>query len=190
MLDDYPISELAKESWPKELLEIPQPPETLYIRGKLPAPEFVRLCVVGSRKYTPYGREACEKLIGELRGHPVCIVSGLALGIDRIAHEAALKAGLPTIAVPGSGLDIEVIYPKSNLGLAKDILKHGGCLLSELPPKEKATTWTFPQRNRIMAGLSRAVLIIEAEQKSGTLITSRLATEYNRDVLTVPGSIF
>lgn len=190
MLNEYPISKLPKESWPPELLEIPQPPEELYIRGKLPAPEFVRLCVVGSRKYTPYGKETCEKLIGGLRGHPVTIVSGLALGIDAIAHQAALKAGLPAIAVPGSGLDTEVIYPRFNLGLARDILESGGCLLSELPPKEKAATWTFPQRNRIMAGLSKAVLIIEAEQKSGTLITSRLATEYNRDVLTVPGSIF
>jgi DNA processing protein len=125
-----------------------------------------------------------------LRGYPVAIVSGLALGIDAIAHEAALEAGLPTIAVPGSGLEADAIYPRTNLSLAKEILKRGGCLLSEFPPEFSATLYSFPQRNRIMAALSKATLIVEAERKSGSLITARLATEYNKDVFTVPGSIF
>lgn len=190
MLDEYPISKLPKESWPMELSEIPQPPEEMYIRGEMPDASYIRLCVVGARRFTQYGKEACRKLILGLRGHPVCIVSGLALGIDGIAHEAALDAGLPTIAIPGSGLDVAAMHPKQNIALAREILRHGGCMLSEFPPDFKATQYSFPQRNRIMAGLSKATLIVEAEKKSGTLITARLATEYNKDVLTIPGSIF
>lgn len=190
MLDEYPISKLPKESWPQELFEIPQPPLEMYIRGEMPDASYIRLCVVGARRYTGYGKEACRKLILGLRGHPVCIVSGLAIGIDGIAHEAALDAGLPTIAIPGSGLDVFALHPKQNIALAREILRHGGCLLSEFPPDFKATHYSFPQRNRIMAALSKATLIVEAERKSGTLITARLATEYNKDVLTIPGSIF
>jgi DNA processing protein len=131
-----------------------------------------------------------EKLIAGLSGAPIAIVSGLALGIDAIAHRAALKAGLPTIAIPGSGLNPDVLYPHTNQGLAEEIVKANGALLSEFPPDFQATPWGFPQRNRIMAGISHATLVIEATNQSGTLITSRLATEYNRDVLAVPGSIF
>lgn len=190
MLKDFPISKLSPSAFPKELLEIPEPPKELFVRGEIPSPEFLRLAVVGSRKYTPYGKEVTKKLIEGLRGYPVAIVSGLALGIDSIAHEAALSAGLPTIAIPGSGLGESVIYPRNNLSLAKRILENGGCLISELAPEEKAAPWTFPQRNRIMAGLSKAILVIEAEKVSGTLITARLGTEYNKDIFTVPGSIF
>jgi DNA processing protein len=125
-----------------------------------------------------------------LRGYDIAIISGLALGIDAIAHEAAMRTGLPTIAVPGSGLDKSVLYPRANVQLAERIVEGGGALLSEFEPTFHATNWSFPQRNRIMAGLAKATLIIEAEEKSGTLITSRLATDYNRDVFAVPGSIF
>jgi DNA processing protein len=190
MLDNFPIKSLNKALWPTPLLEIPEPPKQLFIRGTIPDTSLIYLCVVGTRKYTPYGKEVCKKLIAGLRGYNVVIVSGLALGIDSIAHEAALDAGLKTIAIPGSGLGESVLYPKSNLGLAKRILETGGALISELEENESAATWTFPQRNRIMAGICKATLVIEAEVKSGTLITSRLATEYNRDVLTVPHSIF
>ena len=175
---------------PPQLMEIPEPPEELWIAGALPSPETVLLTVVGSRKYTSYGKEACEEIIGGLRGYDIAIVSGLALGIDSIAHEAAMAAGLPTIAVPGSGLDQSVLYPRANLQLAERILESGGALLSEFSPDFRATEWSFPQRNRIMAGLSRATLLIEAGERSGTLITARLAADYNRDVLVVPGSIF
>jgi len=177
------------EEFPKALLEIPQPPKTLYLRGELPAESLIYLAVVGSRKFTSYGRDACEKLITGLKGYPVVIVSGLAMGIDAIAHKAALKNGLTTISFPGSGLDDKVIHPSVNLRLAKEILESGGALVSEFEPDFKATQFSFPLRNRLMAGISKAVLIIEAEEKSGTLITARLATEYNRDVLVVPGSI-
>jgi DNA processing protein len=119
----------------------------------------------------------------------VAIISGLALGIDTIAHKSALDAGLITIAVPGSGLDRKVLHPHTNKTLADEIVRCGGALLSELPPLMPAGTHTFPQRNRIMAGLSKAILLIEAQERSGTTITARLATEYNRDLLAVPGSI-
>ena len=185
------IQELAPEDFPLALREIPEPPETLYIRGTLPDPaQFYYLAVVGSRKFTSYGREAVERIIGGLAGYPVCIVSGLAMGIDAIAHRAALDAGLPTVAIPGSGLDSSVIYPRTNLALAREIVENGGALLSEFASDLRAAPWTFPQRNRIMAGISQSTLVIEAEEKSGTLITARLAVDYNRNVFAVPGSIF
>ncbi len=185
-----PLTKLSFELFPKRLKEIPDPPEKLYLRGNLPPEECKHLCVVGSRKYSEYGRQAVEKLITGLRGYPVVIVSGLALGIDSIAHRAALDTGLLTIAVPGSGLDPKVLYPSSHAQLADKIVEAGGALISEFEPSFQAEPWSFPQRNRIMAGLSDAVLVAEAELKSGTLITSKYATEYNRDVLTIPGSIF
>jgi DNA processing protein len=112
------------------------------------------------------------------------------MGIDTIAHKKAMQTGLITIVFPGSGLSDEAIYPKTNVRLMREVVENGGCLISEFEPDFKATQWSFPMRNRLMAGISKSVLIIEAEEKSGTLITARLATEYNRDVLAVPGSIF
>lgn len=184
------IIKLKPEEFPPQLLEIPQPPKTLYIRGSMPDPDLTYLAIVGSRNYTSYGKDICEKLIRGLQGYPIVIVSGLALGIDSIAHRTALNVGLKTIAFPGSGLDDKVIYPKTNIFLAKEIIENGGCLISEFEPNFISTLYSFPQRNRLMAGMSKAVLIIEAEEKSGTLITARLALDYNKDVLAVPGSAF
>lgn len=181
---------LKPADFPARLREIPDPPEKLYLDGDMPPENAKMLCVVGARNCTQYGRDVCEKLIEGLRGRNVCIVSGLAMGIDAVAHKAALAAGLHTLALPGSGLDRDVIHPQCNAKLADRIVGSGGGLLAEYEPDFKATQFSFPQRNRIMAGLSEAILIIEAEQKSGTLITSRLATDYNRDVLAVPGSIY
>lgn len=186
----HEIRKLKIEEFPKALLEIPQKPKELYARGNLPSEDFVYLAVVGSRNCTAYGRDICEKLISGLRGYPIVIVSGLALGIDTVAHKSALKTGLITLAMPGSGIDPKVLYPKNNIDLADKIVESGGCLLSEFPPDMKAELYTFPQRNRLMAGISRATLVIEASEKSGTLITARLALDYNRDVLVVPGSVF
>jgi DNA processing protein len=174
---------------PERLLEIPDPPSKLYIKGEIPKEGFF-LAVVGSRRPSPYGRQAVEDLIAGLAGYPINIVSGLALGIDALSHRQALKSGLKTVAVPGSGLSDSVLYPSTNRSLAKEILEAGGALLSEFEPDFKATPWSFPQRNRIMAGLSDAVLLIEAEIQSGTLITARLASDYNRDVMVLPGSIY
>lgn len=183
------IEDLPKENFPPLLLEINDPPKSLRIVGKLPKTEKY-LAVVGSRKYSEYGKAVCEKLIEGLAGYSITIVSGLALGMDSIGHRAALRTGIPTIAIPGSGLDEKVLYPSSHRNLAKEIVESGGCLISEFEDKHEAYPHDFPRRNRIVAGMCHATLIIEAELKSGTLITSKLATEYNRDVLTVPNSIF
>jgi len=183
------IRSLAPEEYPELLSEIPQPPKQLRYEGTLPPSGNKLLAVVGTRKFSPYGREACEELIAGLSGEPITIVSGLALGIDSIAHRAAIRAGLHTLAIPGSGLDRKVIHPRSHAGLADEIVESGGGLMSEYDDLMPAGVWAFPRRNRIMAGLCHATLVIEAQKKSGTLITSRLATEYNRDVGVVPGPI-
>lgn len=183
------IRELPISEWPHGLREIPQLPPKLWIRGSLPPQGTKFLSVVGSRALTRYGQEACDALISPLAGYPISIVSGLALGADAAAHRAALAAGLHTIAIPGSGLDDSVIGPRTNLGLAQEILKKGGALISEHEPLHQPRNWDFPSRNRLMVGMSDAVLMIEAGQKSGTLITARLATDYNRELLSVPHRI-
>jgi len=175
---------------PNVLHEIPEPPEKLWYVGELPPRDSTYLCVVGSRKFTTYGKDACERIIMGLRGYPIVIVSGLALGIDAIAHRTALASGLKALVFPGSGLSREALYPRSHLKLAEEIVASGGCLMSEFEPSFRSALWGFVKRNRLMAGISKAVLIIEAAERSGTLVTARLATEYNRDVLAVPGSIF
>lgn len=181
---------LTPEGFPPLLREIPDPPKQLYLRGELPSFEKKWLAVVGSRAMSPYGKQVCEYLVGGLSGYPIVVVSGLAYGIDAQAHRSALDAGLTTVAVPGSGLDWDVMYPKANARLAKEILEKGGTLMSEEEPKTEARDYTFPRRNRIMVGLSHATLVIEAGEKSGSLITAKLAAEYNRELLVVPGSIF
>lgn len=185
------ITELNRKAWPPLLAEMTDPPKALFIRGALPDPSIYRyLCVVGSRKFSEYGKAACEKLIAGLAGHAVVIVSGLALGIDAIAHRAALEAGIPTIAFPGYGLADSEIYPQSHMRLAQEILHHNGALISEHRDIGALGEWHFPRRNRIMAGISHATLIIEAGKKSGTLITAGLALSYDRSVLVVPGPLF
>jgi DNA processing protein len=186
---DFEMRKLSPSEYPGQLCEIPDPPETLWLRGNLPPSETKFLTVVGSRALTRYGREACDALIGGLAGYPISIVSGLALGADAAAHRAALAAGLHTIAIPGSGLEDSVIGPRTNLGLAHEILQAGGALLSENEPDHIAAPYDFPSRNRIMVGLAHAVLVIEAGPRSGTLITARLTSEYNRDLLCIPHRI-
>ncbi|MEK7642768.1 MAG: DNA-processing protein DprA [Patescibacteria group bacterium] len=185
----YAIKKLEKEAWPPLLKQINDPPKQLYFAGRIPDYSQKFLCIVGSRKYTNYGREVVNSIISELRGFPITIVSGLALGIDAIAHRSAIQNNLTAIAVPGSGLDPEAMHPKTNVQLAKEIIDSGGTLLSEYEPSFKATLWSFPLRNRIMAGMCHATLIVEAEQKSGTMITAKLTTEYNRELLAIPGNI-
>ncbi|MCX6786665.1 MAG: DNA-processing protein DprA [Candidatus Kaiserbacteria bacterium] len=183
------IRELPKKEWPKQLLEIPQQPKKLWARGTLPPAGTKFLTVVGSRAMTRYGQEACQKLISGLAGYPISIVSGLALGVDTCAHKAALDAGLHTLVVPGSGLGDDVLYPRSNRAFAKEILEKGGGFISEYAPDQASHIHYFPERNRLMVGLADAVLVIEAGEKSGTLITARLASEYNRDLLCIPHRI-
>ena len=183
------IRELSPEEFPTLLAEFSAQPTQLRLEGNLPIEGHKLLAIVGARKFSPYGREMCEMLIAGLAGSPITIVSGLALGIDSIAHRAAMRVGLQTIAIPGSGLDRSVIHPRSHASLADEIVESGGGLLSEYDDLMPSGAWAFPRRNRIMAGMCHATLVIEAEKRSGTLITSRLATEYNREVGCVPGPV-
>lgn len=190
------IKQIVFSDYPVTLQNMKSPPKTLYMRGSWPKayyqdPEGYRfLCVIGSRVHSSYGAQAVKKLLLGLRGYPVSIVSGLAIGIDSLAHEAALEAGLHCIAFPGSGLDWSILYPHSRMSLAKRIVDTGGALLSQWPSMFPFTNWTFAARNRIMAGLSQAILIIEGKQGSGTLKTAEYAVSNDRDLLVVPGSIF
>src|SRR3989344_964578 len=175
----YEIKTLSKKDWPPLLSEINDPPEQLYFAGQVPDYNRKFLCVVGARKYSQYGKDVVNTLLEGLSGFPVTIVSGLALGIDSLAHRAAIKNKLHTIAVPGSGLSPKSLHPATHVSLAEEIIQSGGTLISEYEPDFKATQWSFPQRNIIMSGMSNATLIVEAETKSGTLITAKLATGYN-----------
>ena len=139
------IRELSREEWPAQLLEIPQPPKKLWVRGALPPDGNKLLTVVGSRAMSRYGQEACQKLVGGLAGYPITIVSGLALGTDTCAHKAALAAGLHTLVVPGSGLGDNVLYPRSNRAFAKEILNAGGGFISEYAPDEPSRIYYFPR---------------------------------------------
>ncbi len=199
LYDDCRLITCDDSDFPFLLKKIPVSPSLqprrLFVAGDLPScaetTETKFLCIVGSRKYTSYGKEACEYLVRGLAGYNICIVSGLAIGIDSIAHEAALDVGLSTIAFPGSGLSPQVMYPARNQRLAERIKNTPKCaLLSEFDMDFHAIDWGFPLRNRLMAGISHATLVIEAGIDSGTLITSRLAGDYNRDVFAVPGQIF
>ncbi len=185
------LSLLKKEVLPLTLKNIHKPPKQLWYRGNVDLLRSTKLplAVVGSRQASWYGQLALKQLLTPALASQLIIISGLALGIDTLAHQTALKIGTPTIAILGSGLNDSAIYPASNWPLAQNILTNGGLLLSEYPPEETARPYYFPQRNRLIAGLSKAVLVIEAAKKSGALLTARLALEENRDVLAVPGNI-
>lgn len=180
------VRQLGPAEFPTLLREIPDAPERLHLRGELPPADRVYLCVVGSRAATAYGQRALERLVAGLAGFPVAIVSGLALGTDASAHRAALGAGLPTVAVLPSSVDDASIYPRTNEPLARQILSSGGALVSERAAPWKPRLNDFAARNRIMAGMSKATLVVEAGERSGTLITARLALDYNRELLAVP----
>lgn len=192
-LEKLHITPIIKEDalYPNQLRHISSPPALLYIEGAmLPADAKPVVAVVGTRMATSYGREACRTLVEPLAKAGIPIISGLAAGIDTEAHKTTLAAHGYTAAVLGSGIDRSVLYPSNNKRLADEIVSGGGALISEYPPFCKASNWTFPLRNRIIAGLSSGVLVIEAREKSGTLITARHALEFGRDVFAVPGSIF
>jgi len=189
------IQEIKKEEFQntifEPLLEIPDSPKKLNYLGKLfEKKDFKFIAVVGSRRHSSYAKNALEKIFKEIAGQPIVIISGLALGIDTLAHEKAIENNLKTIAFPGSGLNPEVLYPKSNFNLAKKILENDGLLVSEFENSAKTMPYFFPQRNRLMAGMADLVLVVEAQEKSGTLITARLALDYNKDLAVIPNSIF
>ena len=177
----------ADDQYPILLKEIFSPPSVLYIKGEYPKNYHLVLSVVGTRKTSIYGRHTTPQLIKPVTENGINIVSGLALGIDTIAHQSCIEAGGQTIAVLGCGLDR--IYPSTNHILAEKIISTGGCIISEYPPGTEPFKQHFPARNRIIAGLSKATLIIEGDYKSGSMITAKFALEYNRDVLAVPGNI-
>jgi len=180
---------ITSDSYPILLKEIYAPPPVLLVRGTFPAPaDRHAIAVVGSRVTTPYGRQAATAFARDLAAAGVTIVSGLATGVDAIGHQAAVHAGTRTVAVLGCGID--QIYPYQNQQLAEDILAKGGAIISEYPIGTAPSAYNFPQRNRIIAGLSRGVLVVEGREKSGSLITAELALEYGREVFAVPGSIF
>lgn len=178
------------ELYPPLLREIPQPPTELYIRGDSAILHHTPLlAVVGSRKASPYGKQCIKQLLPEVVAAGVPLVSGLAFGIDSLAHRVCVEALCPTIAVLGSGIDDQNIYPRSHISLAHQILAAGGALISEYPPGTVGYKSNFPERNRIIAGLCQATLIVQAARRSGSLITARWALESNRDVWAVPGNI-
>ena len=171
--------------YPPLLRQIYDPPPALFVRGTL-TDARPHLAVVGTRKFSPYGKQIAAELTAALARRGLVIVSGLALGIDSIAHHSALSAGGTTIAVLGSGVDDASIYPSAHRGLAKKIIENGGALVSEYPPGFKPTQYSFPERNRISAGISLATLVIEAPERSGALITAAAALDSNREVFAVP----
>lgn len=181
---------IQHDSYPKLLKEIYNPPILLYYRGSLDWLNQFCLAVVGTRKYSSYGKQLTQSLVRQLTEQNITIISGLALGIDALAHGTALECQGRTIAILGSGLDWPNIYPAANHGLAQKIIDSGGAIISEYPIGTRPTTFTFPMRNRIISGLSLGTLIIEAPASSGALITAKYATEQNREVFAVPGNIY
>src|SRR3989338_5827075 len=176
--------------FPQLLAQIADPPKQLYCRGNLELLNSECIGLVGTRKLTSYGKESAQYITRGLATAGFTIVSGLAMGIDAVAHQATLDAGGRTIAVLGGGVDDKSVGPQINFKLAMDILKNHGLIISEYPEGFHANGKTFPQRNRIISGLSRGVLIVEADEKSGALITAHCALDQNRDVFAVPASIF
>jgi DNA processing protein len=177
------------KKYPNLLKKIKNPPKELYLKGKILSDE---LCfgIVGTRRFSSYGKQVALEIAGDLAESGLTIVSGLAPGIDTFAHSSVLEREKRTIAVLGTGLDEKSIYPQSNLKLANKIIEKGGALLSEYPPGTRGARFTFPQRNRIISGLSLGVLVVVAKEKSGSLITANYAFSQKRKVFAVPGPIY
>ena len=176
----------SEAQYPVALTTIADPPPVLWTRGCVAALSAPAVAIVGSRAASPYALSVAEQLAGDLTACGLVIVSGLARGVDSAAHRGALAAGGVTVAVLGSGVD--VMYPPEHASLAEEI-DRGGAVISELVPGTEPQPWFFPRRNRIISGLSRAVVVIEAGEKSGSLITARCALDQGRDVLAVPGNV-
>ncbi|MCB0699442.1 MAG: DNA-processing protein DprA [Chitinophagaceae bacterium] len=175
------------DDYPARLKDCADAPILLYYSGQDVLHKEKVVAVIGTRKYTDYGQRVCEHLIADLKAQDILIVSGLAHGIDSIAHNAALQNGLPTVGVLGHGLDM--VYPASNKKLAKQMQETGG-LLCEYPSGSTSDRAHFPMRNRIVAGMSDVTVVIESDVKGGALITARLADSYNRDVAAFPGRVY
>ena len=177
----------CEKDFPSLLKEIPFPPHALYVRGKIPADETTCVAMVGTRKASATGISTAATLAFELASHNIAIISGLAFGIDIASQKGALESGGKVVAVLASG--VEKITPRSNTRLGEEIIAQGGAVISEYPVGTDSLPHYFLERNRIVSGLSRAVVVIEAPLRSGTLCTARFAIEQNRELLVVPGSI-
>jgi DNA processing protein len=188
--ENIDVLTIKDEAYPPQLKEIASAPPVLYLRGDQNVLSNKSIAIVGSRKFTEYGRRVTENITRDLVRAGLTIVSGLALGIDGIAHRAALDAGAVTSAVLGTGIDDPTIYPREHFNLAKRIIENGGALITEQPPRTPSLKQNFPARNRIMSGLALGTLVIEAAECSGSLITANFALEQNREVFAVPGDIF
>jgi DNA processing protein len=184
----YTVS-LDEPGYPPLLKEITDPPMALFVRGELPTPGQPALGIVGTRKMTQYGKLACETIVRPLAEQGLVIVSGLALGVDAVAHEITLSAGGTTVAVLGGGIDRATVGPHCHGALAERIASNGGAVISEYPPAFQPNKTTFPARNRIIAGLTLGTIVVEAPINSGALITARCALDYNREVMVVPHPI-
>jgi len=178
---------LTDKDYPKRLLNCYDSPTLLFYKGNADLNASKIIAIIGTRNHTEYGKQQTEKLIKELSSQNVLVVSGMAYGIDAIAHKAAYKNDLATVGVLGHGLD--QIYPPEHSNLAKDMLKHGGGLLTEFRSNTKPDKHNFPTRNRIVAGMCDATVVIETGEKGGSMITAELANGYNRDVFALPGRI-
>lgn len=177
------------KGYPKLLKEIKDPPKTLYLKGEILSSENC-FAIVGARRCSVYGKQAALEIAGNLAEAGLTIVSGLAPGIDTFCHQAVLEKKKRTIAVLGTGIDEKSIYPQENLKLAEKILELGGALISEYPPGTPGSKFSFPRRNRIISGLSLGVLVIEAKEKSGALITANWAEKQGKKIFAIPGSIY
>ncbi|OGZ64107.1 MAG: DNA protecting protein DprA [Candidatus Staskawiczbacteria bacterium RIFCSPLOWO2_01_FULL_40_39] len=188
-MEEIKIIKKDDKNYPASLKKIPDAPKALYYRGNFIANEAC-VGIVGTRRPSPYGQQATISIAKGLVDSNITIVSGMAPGIDTFAHRTCVENGKRTVAVLGSGLDEESIYPQSNMQLSRDIIKHGGCLISELPPGTKGSKFTFPRRNRIISALSLGILVIEAKEKSGSLITANYAKQHKKKLFAMPGPIF
>ncbi len=187
-MEEIKTVSIESENYPRLLKKIKNPPSLLYYLGNLPKKDC--FAIVGTRKCSEYGKEVSWQIARELAEAGLIIVSGFAPGIDTLVHQAVIESKKPTVAVLGTDLDKKSIYPKSNLKLIDKILENEGCLISEYPPGTPGAKYTFPQRNRIISGLSLGVLVIEARMKSGAIITAEYAFSQKRKVFAIPGSIF
>lgn len=187
------ISHTTNHIYQSLLGKIPDTPKELFFEGNeqlLYSKQHVYVCIVGPRKASSYGQDVVTYILEHLKKMNIITVSGAAYGIDGIVHKLSIEHGIPTIAIPGSGIDDEVFYPRAHLDLKHKIIENGGLIVNEFEPLARASPWSFPVRNRVMAGMSHLTIVIEAEQSSGTLITAHLAVDYGREVVAVPGSIY
>jgi len=187
-MDDIKTIGIENKNYPKLLKKIKNAPKVIYYKGEILTEENC-LAIVGTRMCSAYGKQVALEIAGDLAEAGLTIVSGLAPGIDTFSHQAVVERNKRVIAVLGTGIDEKSIYPQENIKLARKILETGGALISEYPPGTRGTRFTFPQRNRIISGLSLGVLVVEAKEKSGALITADYAFKQKRGVFAIPGPI-